>query len=248
MEDESIGKRSEKRRKKIERRKIEREVEEKKESQSRRIELFIRLGILSLLALIIVDIFVSMYPIFATESMSFEMAAVSYYLMQGFGIVFGLGLYYAGKRVLRDTGTYSGVFQIDGSLIAIVNLTIFLIVNPLRYTQADLIVNSLYFGLETISSVTLLIFSLLVAFFFILVGTSSQTRPLKYIVMLTGVLWLVELFIPAFSPSPYVDPMTYGIIAGFSWLVYGLSAYCLWKMLYQLEALKAAPPPLYRIK
>ena len=249
MEAEKTGKRLEKRKKKMERRRLEREKAELEKRRAYRIEFFMKLGMLSIVALIVVDFVVTMYPIFMTEPMAFEVATVSFYLMQIFGILFGLGVYYAGKRMLRDTGIWGGVFQIDASIIATLNLSIFLIANPLRYTQTDLIINSLYFGLETISSILLLIYTILIAFFFILIGANSQAHPIRYFIMITGVLWLVELFLPALKPSVSVDPVLYSILSGFTWVVYGLTAYCFWKMIYEYEdLLPTTSPSPYRIK
>lgn len=249
MEDESERTRLEKRRKRYEKRQLEREKLKPLEVKSFKDDLFIKIGIISILALIIVDFYVTMTPFFSIGTMGFEIAAITFFLMQALGICFGLGLFFAGKRMERETGKYGGVFQIDGSIIAAINLSVFLIANPLQYTQEDLIVNSLYFGLETVSSIAILIFTLLVAFFFILIGSNSQVHPLRYIMMVVGILWLVELFLPALSPSPYSDPVTYSIISAFTWIVYALTAYCLWKILDQSENLKPVTISTpYRIK
>ncbi|MFX1295548.1 MAG: hypothetical protein ACFFD2_11955 [Promethearchaeota archaeon] len=244
MENEKTGKRMERRRKRLERRRIEQEQIKTEAEKNRRIELFIKIGIICLLAFIVVDFFISMYPIFMSKPMSFELSAVTFFVMQGVGIGFGVGLYFAGKRMTRDTGIYGGVFQIDGSIIAIINISIFLIANPVRYTQADVIVNSLYFGIDAVSSISLLIFGIFIAFFFLLIGTNSR----KHLLSATGLLWFIELFLPAFTPSPYVDPVFYSVTVGFSWAVYGLTAFCFWKILYEYEALKAPKIPTYRIK
>jgi len=162
-------------------------------------------------------------------------------------ILFGLGMYYAGRKMTRDTGVYGGMFQIDGSIIGIISITIFLVVDPLRYTQADVIVNSMFYGLETVSSITLLIFSLLIAFFFILVGSNTQKQPIKYVVMITGLLWLVNLFIPAFQPTYAQDPTLYSILSGFTWVIYCLTAVCFWKLISDEDLIPKVFAP-YRIK
>jgi hypothetical protein len=248
MTDESERGRLAKRRKRMERRRLEREVAQQKVVSDVRIELFLKLGILCLLALIVVDFFITMYPMFISTAMTFEVASITYFLKQGLSIGFGFGLYYAGKRMKRDTGIYGAVFQIDGSIIASLNLAMFLIANPLIYTHKDQLVNSIYFGLETISSISFLIFSIFVAFFLILVGSTSQQTPLRWIVMITGVLWLVELFLPILAPSAFTDPVTYTITSGITWLVYGLTAFCFWKFIFEYEGLLPTQPASYQIK
>jgi len=243
MDDEIQTERVNKRRKIAERRRLEKEKKVDIEEKAGRMKMFIKIGILSILAVIPLDFTVSMYPILWGD-ISVELAYVLYFLIQGLGILFGVGVFYAGRRMSRDSGVYGGVFQLDASVIAIINISAFLIVNPLRYTQQDLIINSLYYGLNTISSITMLIFSILISFFFLLVGTNSQRHSLKYPIAITGILWLVQLFIPVFRPSPTQDPMLYTAISAFTWIVYGLTAYCLWKILYDYEGvspLQAAP-------
>ncbi|NVM54179.1 MAG: hypothetical protein HWN66_10805 [Candidatus Helarchaeota archaeon] len=248
MAEEISRKRLAKRRKKAERRRLQREQEEVDKKMNFRTEILMKIGIFAVLAFIPIDFFVKFYPIITGTLLTFEVAAIAFIFIEILGILFGLGLYYAGKKMTRDTGIYSGMFQIDGSIIGIVSITIFLIANPLPYTQADLIVNSLFYGLETISSIALLIFSLLIAFFFIIVGSNSQKQPLKYIIMITGVLWIIELFIPIFIPAPTADIRLYSIIAGLTWVVYGLTAYCFWKIISDYEGLKPLAAEPYRIK
>lgn len=244
MDDELQAERVKKRRKIAERRRLEKEKVIGFEIKTERTELFIKIGIWSIIGLIPLDFTIAIYPILLGTDISVELAYVLYFLMQGLGILFGIGVLYAGRRMSRDSGVYGGVFQLDASIVTIVNVAIFLIVSPLRYTQQDLIVNSLYYGLNTISSISMLLFSILISFFFLLVGTNSQRHSLKYPIAITGILWLAQLFIPMFRPSPTQDPTLYVIISAFTWVVYGLTAYCLWKIRYDFEGvspLQAAP-------
>lgn len=217
------------------------------EEKTGRMEKFIKIGILSILAVIPLDFTVSMYPIL-WGVIPVELAYVLYFIMQGLGILFGVGVFYAGRRMTRDSGVYGGIFQLDASIIAILNISIFLVVNPLQYTQEYLIINSLYYGLNTISSITMLIFSILISFFFLLVGTNSQRHSLKYPIAITGILWLVQLFIPAFRPSAVQDPTIYTAISAFTWVVYGLTAFCLWKILYDYEGVSPLPAAPFKLK
>jgi hypothetical protein len=251
MEDEHTPERLERRRKVAERRKLRKEKDLLSKRASIRMELFMKIGIVSIISLIFVEFFASIYyPVILGEVMSLDIAAITYYLMQALSLLFGVGLYFAGKKMSRDSGVYSAIFQIDGSIIAALNLSVFLIANPVRYTQTDLIVNSLYMGLDTISSISLLIFGLLVAFFFILMGTNIQKQSYKYLLIITGLLWLVKLFVPAFSPSPSVDPVIYSVIVSFSWVVYGLTAICFYKMIYEPEVVptQVIQPTTFRLK
>ncbi|MHA1132564.1 MAG: hypothetical protein ACTSQ8_00280 [Candidatus Helarchaeota archaeon] len=248
MEEEQQGKRLAKRKKRLERRRLERERAVQARESKVRIDLFLKIGIFCLLGLIVVDVFIKMYPIFSSTIMSFDSATLFYYLKQGLGIGFGFALYYAGKRVKRDTGIYGAAFQIDGSVLGILNLSIFLIANPFRYTQEDLVVNSIYFGIETISSISFLIFGILVAFFFILVGSNSQQQPLRWIVMITGILWLVVLFLPVLTPSATSDPVVYSITSAVTWVTYGLTAFVFWKMIYEFDGFLPTTPSNYQIK
>ena len=244
MDDHIQAERVKKRRKIAERRRLEKEKVIGMETKNHRAELFIKIGIWSIVGLIPLDFIITIYPVLLGTDISVELAYVLYFLMQGLGILFGIGLFYAGRRMSRDSGLYGGIFQLDASLITLVNVSVFLIVNPLRYTQQDLIINSLYYGLNTISSITMLLFSILISFFFLLVGTNSQRHSLKYPIAITGILWLAQLFIPMFRPSPSQDPTLYIIISAFTWVVYGLTAFCLWKILYDFEGvspLQAAP-------
>ncbi|HUX99527.1 MAG TPA: hypothetical protein VMV49_08245 [Candidatus Deferrimicrobium sp.] len=251
MEDDHTPERLERRKKVAERRRLRKEKELLAQKGNIRSELFMKIGIISILSLILIEFFASIYyPVILGELMTLEIASITYYLIQVLSLLFGIGLYYAGKKMSRDSGTYSGIFQMDGAIIAAMNLSIFLIANPVRYTQADLIINSLYMGLDTISSISLLIFGLLIAFFFILMGTSIQKQSFKYLLIITGLLWLVKLFLPAFSPSPSADPVVYSIVVSFSWIVYGLTAFCFFKMIYEAEIIpaQAIQPTTFRLK
>ncbi|MFX1297634.1 MAG: hypothetical protein ACFFD2_22645 [Promethearchaeota archaeon] len=247
MSDDIERRRLSKKKRKAEKRRMERDLIEKQRKQNFRIELFMKIAIFSVLAFIPVEFFMKFYPIITNTALSFELTSIAFILLEALGILFGIGLYFAGKKMKRDTGIYSGAFQIDGSILGLVGISVYLIVNPLRYTQGDVIVNSLYYGLETVSSITLLIFSLLIAFFFILVGTNVEKQSLKYITMIIGLLWLVNLFIPAFTPAPSSDLTLYSIITGFAWAIYILTAYGLWKMLTD-EGMQPSPTAPYRIK
>ena len=248
MEDEVERERTVKRKRIAERRKLEREKDVQDVKKTERMELFLKLGIISIVALIPVDFIVTMYPILFGTIMTLEVAAFTFFLMQGLGVLFGLGTIYAGKRVSRDSGMYGGVFQLDGAIIAILNLAVFLIVSPLRYTQQDLIVNSLYYGLNTISSITVLIFTILIAIFLLIVGTNSQKKNLKYLLALTGILWLANLFVPAFRPSLYQDVTLYTAFSAFTWVLYGLTAYGFWKILYDFEGVTPLKPEAFKLK
>jgi len=248
MDDEMQPERVKKRRKIAERHRLEKEKAIELETKSGRMEMFIKIGILSILALIPLDFTIAMYPILFGTVIGVELASVLYFLMQGLGIFFGVGLFSAGRRMSRDSGVYGGIFQLDASIIATVNISIFLIVNPLRYTQQDLIINSLYYGLNTISSITMLIFSILTSFFLLLVGTNSQKHSLKYPIAISGLLWLVQLFVPVFRPSPYQDPTFYTVISAFTWVLYGLTAFCLWKILYDYEGVSPLQAASFKLK
>ncbi|TFG06021.1 MAG: hypothetical protein EU536_00325 [Promethearchaeota archaeon] len=241
--------RKERRRKIAERRRLRQDddVVEQGSGQGKHAELLVKFGIVAVLAFIPIDFFIKFYPIITNSILSFEVSATAYIFMQVMGILFGLGLCVAGIKMTRDTGKWGGVLQVDGSIIGIVSVSIYLIVSPLSYTQQDVIVNSLFYGLETVSSITLLIFTLLTAFFFILIGSNSQVKPLKYIIIGTGFLWLVQLFIPAFRPSPFVDLALYSVVSSIAWVVYGLTAFALWKIMASDDLIPSPTAP-YRIK
>jgi hypothetical protein len=76
------------------------------------------------------------------------------------------------------------------------------------------------------------------------VGTSSQKKNLKYQLSITGILWLANLFVPALRPSPFQDANLFIGFSAFTWILYGLTAYGFWKILYDYEGvtpLQAAP-------
>jgi hypothetical protein len=247
MDDEIQAERVKKRRKIAERHRLEKQKADELKTKSNRAELFIKIGVLSILAMIPVDFTVVVYPVL-WGTMSMELQSVLYILIQGLAILFGLGMFYAGRRMSRDSGVYGGVIQLDSAVISIVGILIFLIVNPLYYTQEYLIVSSLYSGLNTIISFTTLGFSILISFFFLLVGTNSQRQSLKYPVAITGILWLAQLFIPVFRPSPTQDLTLYIGISAFTWVVYGLTAYCLWKILYDYEGVSPLQAAAFKLK
>jgi len=248
MEDEIEHERKVKRRKMAERRRLEKSTEIRKVKQTARLELFIKFGIISILASIPVNFFYTMYPFIFSPTITVEVYAILYFLTYSLGILFGLGLIYAGKRMSRDTAIYGGVFQLDGAILAILNLSIYLIVNPFRYTQQELIINSLINGFTIIFSVTSLIFSIMISIFLILVGVNSQKKNLKYLLAITGIFWLASLFVPAFRPSPYQDMTLYIAFSAFTWIVYGLTAYSFWKILYDFEGVEPLKEAPFRLK
>ncbi len=246
MSDEIIERRKDRRKRIAQRRRLRDDREETEKKISIRAELFMKIGIFAVLAFIPVDFFIRFYP-FIGGNLSMEMASTAYLFMEVLGILFGIGLYYAGKKLIRDSGVYGGMFQINASIIGIIGISLFLIVNPLLYTQTDLIVNSIYYGMNIVASITLLIFSLLIGAFFLLTGSSYQKQPIKYVIMITGLLWFAQLFLPVFTPSPADDFTLYSIISGFSWFVYIFTAFCFWKMIVDEDIIPTAGTP-YKIK
>ncbi|NVM27368.1 MAG: hypothetical protein HWN65_00890 [Candidatus Helarchaeota archaeon] len=248
MADEIKRKRLAKRRKMAERRRLAKEQEVFEQQKNFRIILFIKLGIFAVLFFIPVDFFINIYPTMINATYAPEVTGVAFLVWQILGIIFGLGLYYAGKRMTRNSGIYGGIFQVDGSIIGAIGFAVVLIVNPLQYTQESVIINSLYYGLQTVSAFSLLFFGLLIGFFFVLVGSNSQKQPLKYVVIITGILWLINLFLPMIRPPIQADFTVYLIFTSFTWFIYCITAYCLWKILTDYEGLIPATTAPYRIK
>ncbi|MHA1267365.1 MAG: hypothetical protein ACTSRS_19155 [Candidatus Helarchaeota archaeon] len=247
MDDDTIEKRRARRRKIAERRRLREMQEVLTKPSPISGDLFIQLGIISLFIIIIVDFLTNFYPLLSGFELSLEISYVTFFLRHSALIMFGIALFFAGRKMSRDTGIFGGMLQIDSSICYMVGIIIYLIMNPLYYTIAEIQAQSILFGLQVVSSVLLLLFGLLVAFFFFLIGSNSQKYPLKYIVLVTGFLWLIQLFLPAFTPSPTADPTLYSIISSVIWITYGLTAYCFWKMV-KTEDLVPSPTAPYRIK